>query len=557
MKAYTVLLLSVALTAKVSAECYTYLYGYSCCKDTSTEILGSDEEGFWGKENGEWCFIPKNQGESTEPTITTQPSSEPTTQNPQEPPNQNPEIYVTVQFKKENASIFNDGRFEGFGTSFCWWANRLGYSDSLAEQSATAFYDKNDGLGLNIIRYNIGGGDNPEHDHITRTDSNMPGYAINPNYDGTQYTWDYDWSSDFNQRNVLLKSLPKNKEEIIVEAFSNSPPYFMTNSGCSTGNIDAWDDNLKDDAYPAFAKYLADVAEHFKTEWNVTFQSITPLNEPYTNYWGAYNYKQEGCHFDQGDSQSNIIVELRKAIDERGLTDMQISGTDESNIDTQINSFKKLSAEAKNAITRIDTHTYSGSKRNELRKLAEEAHKNLWMSEVDGGNMEGTNPGEMGAALWLANRIIFDLSELRASAWVLWQVIDNHISKEGYNVADHDNDRIILTQKYYGYGQFTRYIRPGYTIIASNNNAIAAYDREGKKLVIVTANNYGSDVTVDFDLSDFSSVGSEIKVIRTSGSLTEGEQWAELSPLTTYGTGFKAEVKANSITTYIIEEVEW
>ena len=167
----------------------------------------------------------------------------------------------TINVNKNNASTFNGGKFEGFGTSFCWWPNRLGYSDVLAEKAATAFYDKDKGLGLTIIRYNIGGGDDPTHDHITRTDSKVPGYAVNPNYDSSSksYTWDYDWSKDFNQRNVLLKSVAKNKEEIIVEAFSNSPPYFMTYSGCSSGATNAWNDNLKSDAYEAFAKYLAEV----------------------------------------------------------------------------------------------------------------------------------------------------------------------------------------------------------------------------------------------------------------------------------------------------------
>ncbi|ORX86613.1 glycoside hydrolase, partial [Anaeromyces robustus] len=444
----------------------------------------------------------------------------------------------------------NNRKFEGFGTSFCWWANRLGYSDSLSEKAATLFYDKEKGLGLTVIRYNIGGGDDPTHNHITRTDSNMPGYAINPKYDGRSYTWDYNWNSDSNQRNVLLKSVAKNKDEIIVEAFSNSPPYFMTYSGCSTGNFDPGKDNLRSDAYPAFAKYLADVAEHFKTHWGVYFQSITPTNEPYTNFWGANSYKQEGCHFDQGESESKIIVELRKAIDQKGLKEMQISGTDETSIDTQITSFEKLSNEAKNIITRIDTHTYGGWKRDELRLLAENNHKNLWMSEVDGKGTEGTNAGEMGAAIWLANRIIGDLNGLRASAWVLWQVIDNHISYWGVAVADHDNDNIILTQKYYGFGQFSRYIRPGYTIIGSYNNSVAAYDNEGKKLVIVATNTAGSNKIVDFDLSTFTSVGYNVRVIRTSGSMSNGEHWAELTPLIPYGKGFNAELKANSITTF-------
>ena len=482
----------------------------------------------------------------------------------------------TVRIIKENASTFNNGKFQGFGTSFCWWPNRLGYSEILSEKSATAFYDKNSGLGLTIIRYNIGGGDDPTHDHITRTDSKVPGYAVNPNYDeSTQtYTWDYDWTKDFNQRNVLLKALEKNKEEIIVEAFSNSPPYFMTYSGCSSGANYAWENNLKIDAYDSFAKYLADVSEHFKNEWNVNFQSISPMNEPYTMYWSAYSTKQEGCHFDQGDSQSNIIIKLKKALDEKGLSDIQISATDETSIDTQLSSYKYLKDEAKNIVTRIDTHTYGGQRRFDLRTLAETEGKNLWMSEVDGGDMAGTNPGEMGAALWLANRIILDLNGLRPSSWVLWQVIDNHICKDGYDgkqdtgmvdlnggywgvaVADHDNNEIILTQKYYAFGQFTRYIRPGYTIITGGDNSVAAYDNEGKKLVIVATNTNGEDKSFDFNLESFSAVGSKVKVIRTSGSVSNGEKWAELDPIDTYGKGFIATLKANSVTTYIVEGVE-
>ena len=43
------------------------------------------------------------------------------------------------------------------------------------------------------------------------------------------------------------------------------------------------------------------------------------MNEPYTNYWGANSNKQEGCHFDQGESQSRIIVALNNALKEKGI----------------------------------------------------------------------------------------------------------------------------------------------------------------------------------------------------------------------------------------------
>ena len=37
-----------------------------------------------------------------------------------------PNVDETIKIIKENSSKFNGGKFQGFGTSFCWWPNRLG-----------------------------------------------------------------------------------------------------------------------------------------------------------------------------------------------------------------------------------------------------------------------------------------------------------------------------------------------------------------------------------------------------------------------------------------------
>jgi O-glycosyl hydrolase len=478
-------------------------------------------------------------------------------------------VDLVINVEPNKASTFNGGRFEGWGTSLCWWANRIGYSDVLAEKAATLFYDQEQGLGLNIGRYNIGGGDDPSHNHILRTDSEVPGYLY---WNEESQSYEYDWDADYNQRNVVSKILEVNKDAII-EGFSNSPPYFMTYSGCSSGSSGGWGDNLRNDQFEEFAAYLADVALNLKEKHGISFQSISPMNEPYTNYWHAHSNKQEGCHFSQGESQSRILIELRKALDSRGLDDIIIAGTDETSIDTQIDSFKALSPEAKEVVDRIDTHTYGGSNRAGLKALAENSGKNLWMSEVDGGHTTGENAGEMGAALWLAQRIIDDMNGLMPSAWILWQVIDSHISKDGYNgnrdtgmvnisggywgtaVANHDTESIILTRKYYGFGQFTRYIRPGFTIIASSASSLAAYDRDNNRLVIVAINTSASEKVYDFDLSGFDSIGEKVEVIRTSGNSRTGENWKELDPLDTYERGFLATLKENSITTFILDKV--
>ncbi|MBP5378215.1 MAG: alpha-L-arabinofuranosidase, partial [Ruminococcus sp.] len=72
---------------------------------------------------------------------------------------------TTIGLSPYDVYDINGGKFEGWGTSLCWWANRVGYSDSLAQKAADTFYGDN-GLRLNIARFNIGGGDDPTHDHI-------------------------------------------------------------------------------------------------------------------------------------------------------------------------------------------------------------------------------------------------------------------------------------------------------------------------------------------------------------------------------------------------------
>ena len=482
----------------------------------------------------------------------------------------NTECSMNIVISPLNTSKTNGGKFQGWGTSLCWWANRLGYSDVLAQQSAELFFGK-DGLRLNIMRYNIGGGDDPAHSHITRTDSAVPGWLV---YDQETDSYTYDYDADRRQLNVLKRAAEAAGEDAYVEVFSNSPPYFMTESGCSSGNTDPNKDNLKPEYRTEFAEYLAHAAKYINDEMGIKVNSVSPMNEPNTDFWWANNWKQEGCHFDAGKSQSDIILETAKAFAVCGLEDVEIVGSDETSPQKQITAYNSYTDEARAVIGRISTHTYDTAGISELGALAKSEGFNLWMSEVDGGGTAGEDAGEMGSALWFGEKIIFDINSLSPSAWVMWQIIDNHISAEGMNgnadkgmvdisggfwgaaVADHDNEKIILTQKYYGLGQFTRYIRPGDTIIHCGEDSLASYNSDTDELAVVVLNKSADNKMCDFDLSQMKSVGKTVRAIRTSGGTENGEKWAELDNITANITacesGFIAELKGNSITTFIL-----
>ena len=477
--------------------------------------------------------------------------------------------------------------FEGWGTSLCWWANMVGNWDmtdnndsegrSKREVLSELLFDNEKGLGINIVRYNIGGGDNPdkeEHpEHLTRIEGDIPGYK-------TTAEDDYNWEADKAQLGILedAKNIVGN-EDLKVELFSNSPPWYMTQSGCNTGNFDASKDNLRADKYEEFAQYIADVTEYINNEKGIEVDYLEPVNEPASSYWEANSSKQEGCHFDQETSQSKIFEELQKQLEAKGLSDsIELTGTDETNIDVQIESIKKLSEKALESISKINTHAYGGSKRGELRDLAYTLDKDLWMSEVCVSNADHDHD-DVVSALELSDIILDDLNKLNAEAWVVWQAVEseteNYLWNNNYGLIhgmyETEDDLVqdyhinngftpevmekeglergsyFLTKQYYVFGQFSKFIRPGYTIIdTDSDDVVAAMSPDGEEIVVVVQNNSAKDSDFSFVLDKTNA--NSIKAYRTSST----ESLDEVSDFSLDENIINASIPANSIETFVI-----
>ena len=120
-------------------------------------------------------------------------------------------------------------------------------------------------------------------------------------------------------------------------------------------------------------------------------------------------------------------------------------------------------------------------------------------------------------------------------------------------VVVNDKKEIVLTKKYYAMGQFSKFIRPGDTIIHCNDNTLAAFNSKTKEVKIVCVNCSAKDSPIAFDLSDFNKSDHKVKVIRTSGNLENGENWTVLNDLKLTDNTFSTELKGNSVTTFIVK----
>jgi O-glycosyl hydrolase len=433
--------------------------------------------------------------------------------------------------------------FEGWGTSLVWWAHALGgWKDKEKEnQVMDLIFDLDKGLGLNIVRYNIGGGENPNIPSTLRPGGDVPGFEPEEGH--------WDWNADENQRSVLQGALKRGVT--IAEAFSNSPPYWMTVSGSVTGAVDGGN-NLRDDQYDNFADYLTEVVKQYKDKWGITFKTLNPLNEPVSEWWKKGNI-QEGAHF-SFDKQAEIIQKVAASLQKKGLTETTVSAPDENSIDETLEALTTYDKAALDSISQINTHSYNGSQMAELRDFAKENGKKLWMSEYGTGGSADHNHQDMTSVMELAERIMFDLRVMQPAAWVYWQAVEDEGAQNNWGFI-HANfkgeENYEMTKQYYAMGNFSKFIRPGATIIpTSDGHSIAAYDASSQKLTVVIRND-GSEHQVAIDLSGFDVKENKGKVYQTSAD----RNLEALDDVELYKNGFEISVPADSVTTVVISNV--
>lgn len=427
------------------------------------------------------------------------------------------------------------GVWEGWGASLAWWANGIGdsayaatYEDLFFTRDTVSFAGRAlPGLGLNIVRYNVGGGGRPGD--VAGTTENVPreltpwfrdidGYLIDWNDQENPDSRSWDWSRDAAQRSVLQAALARGVTE--VELFANAPMWWMTQEKSSAGGrLQSWN-------HADFGRYLATVAARARSGWGVTGKlSVEPFNEPSAGWWN-YPKNQEGCNLGI-TPQAEILAALREQLDRRGLEDVAIAASDENGMTQAARTLSALanqrvalrgtSQSAASLVDRVNVHAYSGiaawrdnGARQALRRAV--GTRRLWMSEYGDPDASG---------LTLAQTIIEDLTYLRPTAWLYWQPLEPHSwGLVTGAFADSRTQRsrgqpTAVNNKYFVLAQFSRFVRPGAMLLGNDDpHTVAALDAAAQRLDLVSV-NYGSAQVIRYDLSAFARHGSVAQVTYT------------------------------------------
>lgn len=510
--------------------------------------------------------------------------------------------------------------FEGWGTSLVWFANATGgYPESVRKELLDKVFGEK-GLNLNIARYNIGGGNATDVPSYLRPGGAVEGWwnpdlgksdaagPITSTYaDRSRYAaaWSpddpaaFNWTADATQRwwiDALKGKITK------WEAFSNSPPYFLTQSGFVSGGInDKTAEQLAPADMDAFAGYLVKVVENLEKTHGIRFDSLDPFNEPNTNYWGTTipqgatwptsASRQEGAHIGPQRQDQMIQALAARLAAPSTTTKVPISAMDETNPSTFVTNWNGWSQAAKDAVAQLNVHSYSTADRTMVRDIAKAAGKPLWMSEVEGNwdtSGAGFNQTNIDNGLGMAGRMVDDLRELEPRAWVFWQPVEdlynmqkveklnwgsvfidfdcNARSQSVRRLADGDADpscKVLTNAKYNTVRNFTHYIRPGDHIVPTDNTqTTAAVTKAGDGVNLVHVNTATTSRTVRLDLSNFAGIapGAAVTpVVTTQSPANEVEKNAlvtgsavAIDPVTRSAT---LTVPAKSVTTFVVSGV--
>ncbi|MBA2392350.1 MAG: RICIN domain-containing protein [Ktedonobacteraceae bacterium] len=233
-----------------------------------------------------------------------------------------------------------------------------------------------------------------------------------------------------------------------------------------------------------------------------------------------------------------------------------VSSSDDNTVTEAVSDYNSYASSTKSAMAQWNTHSYGGGdadRNNAYANIRQGDGKRLWMSEWG----IGSQGSPINAALALSRQVLDDEQHLHPVTWVGWQAVNEvgDTPNDVWGLAYRDsNNNISYPSRYYAMGNYSKFLRPGYTMIGNSDaNTLTGYNASSHSLVIVATNNSTSSTSATYNLSNFSSVGGVATPYQTSAS----QNLAQIANVSIAGKTFSTTLPAQSITTFVIPNVTY
>lgn len=283
-----------------------------------------------------------------------------------------------------------------------------------------------------------------------------------------------------------------------IYLFVNSPLTRLTKNGSAYGDmIDGNSSNLARDNYEPFADYVYDVAEQFLKE-GIPVTHISPINEPQWDWAGG----QEGNHYEPEELVEILEFFLKEKNKRPDLEKVALSTPELGEWSNSSTEYLDKIIESDILMDNINTwdvHSYwsnSISKRT-FKEWLDEENIDIELKMTEWTEMVNGRDYTMNSALNLANEIYDDLTILDVITWQYWIAVSCYDYRDGLIYVDLNTREIEPTKRLWGLGNFSKFIRPGYTRISSisDDNELKTVgflgmnEQNEEEIIIVIINN--------------------------------------------------------------------
>ncbi len=414
---------------------------------------------------------------------------------------------------------------EGFGASGAWWAQHIGgWEDSVRQPIIDLLFDQENGIGLSIYRYNIGGGDNRFiMDDWRRAETFEVSEGV------------YDWSRDANAIWVLKAAQNAGVENFV--AFANSPPARMTISG-RTNNEFSNDplSNLAPEMYSQYAQYLVDIVHHLQETEGVPIGWLSPINEPQWDWQIASG--QEGSHYTP--AQAAAVTKAVWEAMEANQLDVKLSvfeGGEWAKSSTAYVAPLLSNSELAPHIDHIAIHSYWSTAEDKAQfvRMLDERYPDMPIEMTEWTEMNSGQNVSIDTALTMANVIHDDLTIGRVTSWQYWIAVSKYDFRDGLIYVDVDSHEMTETKRLWAMGNFSRFVRPESQRILTENdhdklNTTAFLSPDQSELIMVVINNDAKALNIA--LAGISEGYGQIEIFETSAENDLAEIFSGSTPST-------------------------
>lgn len=402
---------------------------------------------------------------------------------------------------------------KGFGTSACWWSQYC--KGQAAEDIAELLYGKS-GLGLNIYRYNVGGGTDDTNFRVAnpwrRTESM---YC----FDKEKEEGYYDFERDKTAVDFMKLCLSKGNIDTLI-LFANSPHWSVTSTGQASGSLLYHTCNLPKMNYRKFADMFLDITEHFLNE-GLPVKYISPINEPQWKWGGTYVW-QEGCHYETAElievyhAFAEEIIKRKLPVKLYGPESGEMLGLTEEYLNTML---------ADDVIMSVtDTfayHSYHSDGSPETRvKFKNEFVRKHPESRFDMSEWcelpNKSHTKNFKGALITARIIGQDLVYGGAQSWTAWVAVNQtDIHEDGFDYSDamlsanNDFSEWYIAERYYAMAHFAKFVPVGSVCLDTgffpdennNFNVFTFRTPDNKTVAVIVNEGKEKELTLDGDFS--------------------------------------------------------